>query len=875
MPRGQRTSQAVDLEFAFFTQLWQFYYSNRSRIRTHYKSLSKKFLDFNDPSNGDRFLRQPQFEALEIYVFLKEFLDNAQVYAIFRDWADNTGKFEGRTVSGRAGQTQLDILQEKSKEQYESLYREMKSSARAYSNYIFALTMGTGKTILMATCIFYEFILSNKFPKDERFCHNALVFAPDKTVLQSLREIQEFHLSLVVPPEYVSLLTTNIKFHFLDEAGASLNTIDRSRFNIIISNTQKIILKKQAKEKTHTERLFGSGKQVYERGNVYDQYADLFDTDEPEDEADLSTNQRFEKLRRLEQLGIYIDEAHHAFGKKLADDMALKQSSVSSLRRTVDELAINLKNSGTRVVACYNFTGTPYVGKTVLPEVVYAFGLQEAIQKAFLKKVQVNGYSNPRTGEFVEIVIDDFVSQFQGKRYEGMLPKLAFFASTIEELQKELRPAVEEALIKHGLPTSSILVNVGDDKITSNDDIREFNRLDTPQSEKQFILLVNKGREGWNCRSLFGVGLFRKPKSKIFVLQATMRCLRAIGDAQETGYVHLSDENKDILDSELKQNFRVSLKEMESAGKEREKITAQVVEPIPKYKLKRIRCKFNIKEKNLVNGIDLELDQADTEKYRLIRTQQEGLLLNKALQSRQTTEDLTSRRHKRQFSEITLVAETSRYLNKSCLLVQNILAQTQEGTDKILKSVNEFNELLYDWVIPRLFNELYDIEAEEVPPEEYEVELVKLSKDGYTLSANKDLVVRRDAAGKDANKSFHLDTYAFDSNPERTLFWNLLQSGRVNKLYFTGMLTHGQTDFFIQYIDPDSHTIRSYYPDFVVEKDDNSLVIVEVKGDDQWDDPVVQAKKEAAEQVAIASGMTYRIIRGSDAAKGSYLELLE
>jgi len=874
MPRGKGTSQAVDLDFAFFTQLWQFYVSNRGRIRTHYKSLSKKFLDFNDPSNGDRFLRQPQFEALEIYVFLKEFLDNAQVYRTFRDWADNTGKFEGRTVSNRDGQAQLDILQEKSKEQYETLYRQMKSSARAYSNYIFALTMGTGKTILMATCIFYEFILSNKFPKDERFCHNALVFAPDKTVLHSLREIQEFNLSLVVPPEYVSFLTANIKFHFLDEAGASLNTIDRSRFNIIISNTQKIILKKQAKEKTHTDLLFGSGKQVYERGNVYDQYGDLYGFDEPEDETDLSTNQRFEKLRRLEQLGIYIDEAHHAFGKKLADDMALKQSSISSLRRTVDELAINLQNSGTRVVACYNFTGTPYVGKTVLPEVVYAFGLQEAIQKAFLKRVQVNGYSNPRTGEFVEIVIDDFVSQFQGKRYEGMLPKLAFFAATVEELQKELRPAVEEALIKHGIPTSSILVNVGDDKITSNDDIREFNRLDTPQSEKQFILLVNKGREGWNCRSLFGVGLFRKPKSKIFVLQATMRCLRAIGDAQETGYVHLSDENKAILDSELQQNFRVSLKEMESSGKERERITAKVVEPIPKYTLKRIRRQFHLKEKNLVSGIHLKLDEVDTEKYRLIRTQQEGLLLNKTLQSRQTKEDLTSRRQKREFSEITLVAEISRYLNKPCLLVRNILAQTQEGTEKILEAINEFNELLYDWVIPHLFKELYDIDEEDTH-EEYEVELVKLSKDGYTLSANKDLVVKRDTAGEHADKSFHLDTYAFDSNPERTLFWNLLQSGRVKKLYFTGMLTHGQTEFFIQYIDPDSHTIRSYYPDFVVEKGDNSLVIVEVKGDDQWDDPVVQAKKEAAEQVAMASGMTYRIIRGSDAAKGNYLDLLE
>jgi hypothetical protein len=69
--------------------------------------------------------------------------------------------------------------------------------------------------------------------------------------------------------------------------------------------------------------------------------------------------------------------------------------------------------------------------------------------------------------------------------------------------------------------------------LTISATIREFNRLDTEGSEKQFILLVNKGREGWNCRSLFGVGLFREPESNVFVLQATMRCLRAIGEPSE------------------------------------------------------------------------------------------------------------------------------------------------------------------------------------------------------------------------------------------------------------------------------------------------------------------------------------------------------
>src|SRR5690606_35140886 len=323
---------------------------------------------------------------------------------------------------------------------------------------------------------------------------------------------------------------------------------------------------------------------------VYADAADLYNFDQPEDEGELTTNQRFEKLRRLEQLGIYVDEAHNAFGKALAKDMGVgAKETDTSLRTTIDQLAANLNRAGTRVVACYNYTGTPYVGKEVLPEVVYAYGLKEAIDKGFLKKVVLHGYRNTRTDEFVDIAVEQFLDETGDLKPEGMLPKLAFFAPTIEELTKELRPAVERALAKRGVSTSRILVNVGDEKLTSNDDIREFNRLDTPDSEKQFILLVNKGREGWNCRSLFGVGLFREPKSKVFVLQATMRCLRAIGQAQHTGHVFLSDDNMEILNDELQQNFRISAAELQKVASDKERVQVKVVEPPVKIKLVRVR----------------------------------------------------------------------------------------------------------------------------------------------------------------------------------------------------------------------------------------------------------------------------------------------
>lgn len=874
--------EAVLGEFAFFKFLWTFYRQNRAAIRREYRDLTKKFLDFNDPDHNPKaFLRTPQFEALEVYVFLKEFLDNSRVEEIFKDWFDRAGKFAQRAEGGISNsQGQVSLFENVTRDQYKVVFDAMKRNRRAYPNYIFALTMGTGKTILMATCIFYEFILANKWPKDPKYCHNALVCSPDKTVLHSLRELESFPLARVVPSEYVNFLTTHIRFHYLEEAGTSLDTLDQSRFNVIVSNVQKIILKKKHKQDTAIDSLFRATPEVFTMQSVYGDAADLYGFDEPEDETELTTNQRFEKLTRLEQLGIYVDEAHHAFGADLAKDMGIgAKPTDTSLRTTIDKLAAKLKTAGTQVVACFNFTGTPYVGRTVLPEVVYAYGLKEAISNEYLKKVDLKGYANSRTAEFVKITVDDFCDQTHDLRPEGLLPKMAFFASTIDEAVNELKPAVERVLIERGIPTSRILINVGDAKITSNDDERAFRRLDYPESDKQFIILVNKGREGWNCRSLFGVALFRQPKSKIFVLQASMRCLRSIGNTQHTGHIYLSDANLKILDDELQQNFRMSADDLKSAAGDKVTVEVRVNEPVV-LKIKRVRRSFVLEEKVPLLGADLGFNLADkaawaelTDKYRLMETQRNELGPAKASDR---VRDLSAKRAKLTYSELMIVAEVARYLNRSPIEIEGLLAGSQQGMAAILEAVNTFNDLLHDLIIPRLFGLLYSLNPTETT-DEYEVELVKVPPAGfYSVTATKDKIVRETdtLVAPYRDKSFHLDTYCFDSNPEQTLFWDLIREGRVKKVYFTGMLTHGQSDFVVQYIDPDSKTVRSYYPDFLFERDDGKMVIVEVKGDHQIATPVVQAKKEFAEQMAIASGMIYEMVKGSDASAHSYARLL-
>jgi type III restriction enzyme len=71
--------------------------------------------------------------------------------------------------------------------------------------------------------------------------------------------------------------------------------------------------------------------------------------------------------------------------------------------------------------------------------------------------------------------------------------------------------------------------------------------------------------------------------------------------------------------------------------------------------------------------IDLELEKVDLEQYRLIHTMRGDVRNFQVLQ----TEDLSSVRERQEFSELSLVAEISRYLNIPCLHVEVVLARTK------------------------------------------------------------------------------------------------------------------------------------------------------------------------------------------------------
>ena len=197
--------------------------------------------------------------------------------------------------------------------------------------------------------------------------------------------------------------------------------------------------------------------------------------------------------------------------------------------------------------------------------------------------------------------------------------------------------------------------------------------------------------------------------------------------------------------------------------------------------------------------------------------------------------------------------------------------------DVILEKVNYANEILYDFVIPKLFEQLYSVKYEPGEVREVVKYIVKDPPQNgtgpeaayYTMHFSDEMFISDSSAKYCAfnqtesgnKKSFDLSGYGFDSNSEKDFFIrNLVSNNEIKHIWFTGMLTNGQSNFYVHYIDPESHSLRSYYPDFLVEDKDGKFYIVEIKGRHLMSAPSTQAKVEYAKQMAALSKMEYVFI---------------
>lgn len=763
-----------------------------------YKGVHKETENILSHIKRVSFLHGPQIEALETYIFLKEIIGNKPSVEVFKQSFDDERDLI--RALGLSDREAFDLAFDKKKEEKIQTILDEKFGTSDYANQVYALTMGSGKTILMAVMMLYDFVLSYYHKDDERFAKNALVFAPDTTIIESLKEIKTFDYSRVLPKEYENIIL-NIKYHYLESTDTALAPV--GNYNVIVSNSQKIILKTKSDENSSSARLFGDKNELGKR------------------EVE---NMRLQAIRQLGSLQIFVDEAHHSYGKTL-------EGTLKKTRQTIDYL-----HKHTPLISVVNLTGTPYVNNKMIADVVYHFGLKQGIEKGILKKVKIFDYGVVRSQKFIEEVVDVFVSEYGTKRLEGRLPKIAFYASSIADLRTDLKPKIERILSERGISPDTILEYHTEAEENAND----FKALDTADSKKQFVLLVGKGTEGWNCRSLVSVALYKKPKSTILVLQSTTRCLRSIGDNSTRASIFLSKETATILDKELRNNFASSISELNAQDQKMVEHTLQV------EKRKSIKVKKVLKEILAVQEANAESIKIDWKKWKpeqyqsfvsegSISLSEDGEAVYKearAVRKLDDTSDFT-------FYEIAEII--NRYTHLPCLTIESIITGSGKKRDAFVEMVNE-NFALVPFVIQEILRSAYKY-GEKTDIVEEEIELTKLFPFKISIQQGRNaLVVYKEEEaleGRNGRLGFHINPYAFDSGDEKDLFRylrNVLDEEEIIKdVYFTGARVcadPSRTDFYFEYWSPEQKRVARYFPDFLIETT-KRFIVVEAKGSDE------------------------------------------
>ncbi|MCQ2308863.1 MAG: DEAD/DEAH box helicase family protein [Bacteroidales bacterium] len=488
-----------------------------------------------------------------------------------------------------------------------------------YPDYVFSLPMGAGKTYLMAAFIYLDLYFAQQEPDNKAFAHNFMVLAPSGTktsIIPSLRTIQDFDPSWIIPEPAASELKKLLKFEMLDE-NTSANKSNRTKN----PNVQKIAIHEPLCDLFGFVAVTNAEKVILDKIDK-DPNTTLF----KKEELALieSANELRGKIASIPNLSILIDEVHHVASKNDGDE--------AKLRKVVN----GWTKKGT-ITTVLGFSGTPYLDKketvsitdtqsiktSEMSNIVDYYPLINGIGN-FLKVPAVFKSDSNVKSEIVEKGIRKFFDSYKNTVYpNGTCAKLGIYCGSIKNLEEEIYPIASSICNEYGLnPHDAILkFHEGNKEYPEPQNARsEFAVLDKPFSKKRIVLLVQIGKEGWDCKSLTGVILSQEgdcPQN--MVLQTSCRCLREVTDAKnETAVVYLNEQNYKYLDEQLKKQQHISLDEFQKGKKQNDTISLNRYDrtkhlnlpPIEFYQL-RVKYEDEIAQSATTNSIKAEIATAN------------------------------------------------------------------------------------------------------------------------------------------------------------------------------------------------------------------------------------------------------------------------
>lgn len=522
-------------------------------------------------------LRDTQIEAIETYLFLKIKGDNKPLWKLFAEGffipeidlsdlhiSEKTRNYlkthtEALALYNFATQKTTSLLElEKliienpETIDYEKIIKSIFYNVN-YPDYLMSLPMGAGKTFLMAAFIYLDLYFADNEPENKNFAHNFLVLIPNglkTSISPSLRTIEHFDPSWVLPEPSASKMKQILKFTILDKAksGSKSNKVQNP-------NSPKI---NQCLPDPFGQVFVVNAEKVILNRTYLDENDILLDVHN--NDKDRRANELRDLIGKIPNLSIFIDEVHHAAN----DDIKLRQ-------------VVNHWNTKGNITTILGFSGTPYISKAdkiqvsktmffkfeQMTNTVYYYPLTTAI-KSFLKNPTVKFSDGLKRLEIIRQGIKDFDSLYKNKTYDnGAIAKIAVYCSNISTLEEQVYPFLLNELKIN--PNEILRFHKGnkDYKLPAKNE-QLFRSLDTPQSKKRYLLLVQIGKEGWDCQSLTGVILSQKGDSpKNMVLQVSCRCLRQVDkNKDETAIIWLNKYNADILNTQLKKEQNITIDEL-------------------------------------------------------------------------------------------------------------------------------------------------------------------------------------------------------------------------------------------------------------------------------------------------------------------------
>ena len=468
----------------------------------------------------------------------------------------------------------------------------------SYSDYLFSLPMGAGKTYLMAAFIYIDLYFAQNEPTNPIWAHNFLILAPSglkSSIVPSLRSIRDFDVTWIFPEATAASLKRLMVFEVLDEQKSA------KKSNVIKNpNAFKINQHMLGGTMMGLVAVTNAEKVILDRLEENDKDLNAFSEDELRQLA--VANELRDMVGRIPHLSIFIDEVHHA------SDGEIK------LRQVVTTWA-----TGNRSFCdVLGFSGTPYLEKaekvtlggsfdiknTNITNVVYYYPLIEGIDN-FLKRPEVK-FAESDVHGIVNQGVRDFLDRYKDTVYaDGTQAKLAIYCGQIPTLEEEVYPLVAEIAAEYGLNPAEAILKRHKGSSSSKKDVKKYTEpegseaafmsLDSPSSKIRIVLLVQIGKEGWDCKSLAGVILPHEgacPKN--MVLQTSCRCLRQVTRGEkEDALMWMNKWNADKLNKELKQQQNISLQEFSNKPRQelkhierRSRMEQQKVPPIDFYQLK-------------------------------------------------------------------------------------------------------------------------------------------------------------------------------------------------------------------------------------------------------------------------------------------------